>query len=493
MSNYSLNNVRRFNFILNEDEYWDMHLNNDSLGDYSFSGLELDNDCLSVDIDTTNEQCVSGNSLNSIQSYKDACSYGLDMKNIGFTGVDNGLISYKKDRISNRQFYNLYTSSEYKVDSADTYLHLHAVTGNTGQYEYPTSINEDGSIKLNGGFYQGFFSNEKTYNILPTSIESEWNFEFQLKPIDYGAESIKTLNDKYPENKGIFFYIGTRAQNKWIYLYNKITSGDTDDKCQSSGKTFSLITKDLDLSEVEFKTDTGFELDSANDGYIVSDNKFLIFDRTCTGITLENYEGNEEVMLQYKTKKNPYNLFMYLNHTPSGYCANNIDELVSGETESYSKSSFYKDIYENALAFFIDANGAIGYKYIVKDCSGDPEGYFSVEMGKSYDNIVEKGKWSKINVKIKASEKYMKIYFYVNNKLKYITKNLPKLNLHKLDELDEKQEGVAYNISIGGGTQGLIETILPNYMDNPTEEYTLEKYFGGSFIGDFKSFKFYTC
>ena len=37
-----------------------------------------------------------------------------------------------------------------------------------------------------------------------------------LKP-----ESTKTLNDKYPENKGIFFYIGTRAENKWIYLYDE--------------------------------------------------------------------------------------------------------------------------------------------------------------------------------------------------------------------------------------------------------------------------------
>ena len=34
-------------------------------------------------------------------------------------------------------------------------------------------------------------------------------------------ESDKTLNDKYPNNKGIFFYIGTRAENKWIYLYDK--------------------------------------------------------------------------------------------------------------------------------------------------------------------------------------------------------------------------------------------------------------------------------
>ena len=87
----------------------------------------------------------------------------------------------------------------------------------------------------------------------------------------------------------------------------------------------------------------------------------------------------------------------------------------------------------------------------------------------------------------------MKLYFYVNGKLKYITKELPKLNLHALDELEEKQEGVPFNISLGGGTQGLLETVMPDYMSEHTKEFTLEKYFAGSFIGDLKSFKFHTC
>ena len=35
----------------------------------------------------------------------------------------------------------------------------------------------------------------------------------------------EVLWDVYPDNKGIFFYIGTRAENKWAYWYNK------DDEC----------------------------------------------------------------------------------------------------------------------------------------------------------------------------------------------------------------------------------------------------------------------
>ena len=218
-----------------------------------------------------------------------------------------------------------------------------------------------------------------------------------------------------------------------------------------------------------------------------------MFDRTPTGITVNNYVGNEQVLVAYKNRKFIGNLFEYLNRTPTGYTANDIDELTSGYTDTYDNKNLYKDIYENALAFKINDDGSIGYRYLVKDCSGDTEGHFSILEGNSMPNIIKGSEWLKINVKIKASNNWMKLYFYVNGKLKYITKELPKLNLHELNELEEKQEGVPFNISLGGGTQGLLETVMPDYMSEPTKEFTLEKYFAGSFIGDLKSFKFYIC
>lgn len=491
MSNYTLNNIKRFHIHINEDEYWDMHINHDDLGD----GIDPNESCLASYIDTDFNECISGDSLISLSgyTYDKACSYGLNLNNIGLTGVDNGQIKYRKDKITNKEFYDIYTKSNYHLDAEDLRLHLHTVSGTTLLYEYPISINENGTIKLNGGFYQGFFRSAKQYSILPSSIDNQWNLEFVIKKEDYTPESNKTLNDKYPENKGIFFYIGTRAQNKWIYLYNNLVSGSTCFECEESEEDFDLVEEDINLKEQTWKTDNGLDLDSANDSYIMSDNKFLIFDRTPSGITINNYEGNEEVMILYKNRKFKGNLFEYLNRTPTGYTANDIDELISGDTESYSMDDFYKDIYENALAFKINDDGSIGYKYLVKDCFGDPEGFFSILEGNSLPNIINVSEWLKINVKIKASEKNMKLYFYVNGKLKYITKELPKLNLHSLNELEEKQEGVAYNISLGGGTQGLVETVLPDYMSDPTEEFTIEKYFAGSFIGDLKSFKFYTC
>ena len=87
----------------------------------------------------------------------------------------------------------------------------------------------------------------------------------------------------------------------------------------------------------------------------------------------------------------------------------------------------------------------------------------------------------------------MKLYFYVNGMLKFVSDELDKLDLRELNDIYEKQETVPFNISLGGGTQGLAETILPNYMLDPYRVYPIEENFAGSFIGYMRSFRFYNC
>lgn len=87
----------------------------------------------------------------------------------------------------------------------------------------------------------------------------------------------------------------------------------------------------------------------------------------------------------------------------------------------------------------------------------------------------------------------MQIYIYVNGKLVMVSKELPMLNLKLLNDLKNKQEGVPFNISLGGGTQGLAEVVYLNYMKLPEYVLPLEKEFAGSFIGWLKAFRFYTC
>jgi hypothetical protein len=109
--------------------------------------------------------------------------------------------------------------------------------------------------------------------------------------------------------------------------------------------------------------------------------------------------------------------------------------------------------------------------------------------------------------------------FYVNGKLFMVTENFEEIIPRLLNTPKEKQIGVGYNISIGGGTQGLhdnltfsggcpatIEEIVyqqdPECLTNYDLEHTiysglttqikLEEYFGGSMIGEISAFRMYT-
>ena len=83
----------------------------------------------------------------------------------------------------------------------------------------------------------------------------------------------------------------------------------------------------------------------------------------------------------------------------------------------------------------------------------------------------------------------MKLYFYVNGFLVFISKELDEFNFRELNDTYQKQEGVPYSISLGGGTQGLLESILPDYYNTPDYIFPIEKDFCGTFLGDIKSFK----
>ena len=259
----------------------------------------------------------------------------------------------------------------------------------------------------------------------------------------------------------------------------------------TSDRTVSISPIISSISDFEYETSDGFKLKSANDYFFYTDNKFLLFDRTCNGYIVRNWEEGTKMMYYGKKDKFKGNLFILMNRTCTGYNVNTINELRDEENSKYD--SLYKDIYNNAFALRITDNGELGYRLLTYDCEISGENKTSIIEGYSFPNVIENDKWYTIHVKIIPHLNTMKIYFYVNGKLVYITKDLPKVNLHDLDDLYEKQEGVPYNISLGGGTQGLSETILNNYMLNPTRTYPIEENFAGSFIGYFKSFKFYGC
>ena len=646
MANLKVNNYYAYKLRLNKDEYWDFFLNRDNYGHVGgLDGGKLVDDCLTTHFDMEHADCSGTGWLTSSDDYvwDGAKSVGYTLYNITYTGVDNGLFTFRKDRIGNKDFVEIFQKNSLRLDEDDLRVKLHAVSGSTQLYDYPLHA-ENGYVKFNGGFYQGFVKTEcDKYQVFPTSFKDgdTYNFEFVLNRCELEKESDKTLNDKYPENKGIFFYLGTRSENKWIYLYDKedkdgledcyqlgigdfvedggidkdtyiignfddpnpefeedppididnytdfkyydeeylqtdpcewddlsdyidvpkerklkaiddstpfivmdswccgkqeedpqkdyvlkpyfvgcgcpvkykrekIDNGGGDKKtnfisgCDPFGEDGYIgewggveevdtdyIEPELDISSFEYSTDSGFNLSEANWYQIETDNKFIMFDRTKTGKTTNNWVEGTRFILSGRRNNFKGNLFILMNRTKTGYTVSDIERLKNENANNYNP---YEDLYENAFALRITDSGEVGYRLLTVDCDKEGRDKTTIIEGYSKEGVIPECEWVTLNVRVSfMGGNRMKLAFYVNGKLKYVTRSIPRLNLRELNDLYDKQEGVPFNMSIGGGTQGLAETIQYNYMLNPTRTYPLEKYFAGTFIGYMKSMRVYSC
>ena len=497
MGNIFNHNRPVFKLKTSKSDYWDMHLYESQAGGDIKDGLQ--EDCLAAYIDTTFDECIGDSELVSLPGYvwDEAVNNGVELNNIGLTGVDNGLITYDKDTITEEEFNELYTNSKLVLDADDLRLHLNKAVGNNKIYRYDSSFVKEDDMrvaKLDGGFFQGFFKtgNGCNYNILPTELGDGICLEFTLKPepfksdyhmkkekysvIEYNSDGwdgdsdieksyfgqnynsdgylndfpLPTLNDVYPDNAGTFFYMGTRAENKWwkYYVDPKVTYNRT------------------------------------KEGYKA---------------TMGHFDDPEVIEMQKHLSTENY--FIIMNRAKGGYTARTIKEL---QQESNADYNILGDLYNNAISFQVKPDGSVGYKYMIKDCSNEDK--YSIETEWSFPGLVPYDEWSTIDVRILPvvkygitdfgyirSNDYMRLVIYVNGKLVLYSKELPMINLRALNDIYEKQEGVPYNISLGGGTQGLADVVYENYKDLPEYVLFLEKEFGGSFTGYIKSFKFYSC
>lgn len=568
MSNIFNHNRIPFELTFCKKDYWDFHLSEGVTGDGVYP-QELTTDCLSVYIDLDDPDCIWYDNILSKPGcyWEGSNNFDGAYYNIGMTGVDNGLFLYKKDQITSAEFLNIFLNSEYSCDFCQNRLLLHPVGGNNGVYQYPYRfVTEGGHVvaELKGGFFQGFFCDaDRNYQVLPQSIENGWVLEVRLKPAVFSDIS-STLNIAHPENKGIFLYIGTRAENKWYKLYDvgDLTNdsalwsmGYLNEAPNITGSYFSenyfdkpeyfaddyfldydkkeiakpiasyvqdgyvgetLITDryvddeyvadEVELPEITtIHTNDGHALGQPNIKEINTDNKFILFNHTKEGFTTKNWSDDNIVRFSYVEKPQTENYFTLFHHGNGGYTTKNIDDLLNVLNKKYD---IMGDLYQNALAFQITDQGAVRYKYFVKGCDGNAD--YKIESESTVDGVVALDEWHTVSAVIKPTSSAilpdngrcglsvgkrdkMVIHLYVDGKLKLISKELPMLNLKALNDLSSRQEGVPFNISLGGGTQGLCDVVYTDYLVVPKDILPLEKEFGGSFEGYISKFRFYTC
>jgi hypothetical protein len=477
------------------NDYWDFYLTSDNEGavfNYATNCYDVNCDrgpitdglVVWFDINQTGTT-TDGTSLTSLTTWDESIvkpSSGITLCDFGLTGVDNG----RYDKLS---------GITVNITSADTKFILYPVTGYTinsitgtatsGLYTYDWTYETgttttDGCtvgdvICLNGGFYQGYFKldflepnptqkpitantcNNKTtsgttelipndpdetvYQIMPVEFPNGWSMETWINPTNLSCDinNGPKLNDDFPENDGFFFYIGTRAENK----FKNVFSGES-----------GLYTCD---GVIPLQPDVDVDINSGGQDWFSKST----FGRQGCG------------------------------------CRNS----CTGTTNNVTTATTYCDqLSENALGFRITPDGKIGYRkmtvstgcYNYKDrITGT-----TMEEGYSENPIILGNTW--VHVVVTYEQNSVKhglpagtLRFWVNGRVVYRIEDFIGLKLRALDEWSSKQLGVPFNMSWGGGSQGLLESQTFGGPDPEDQNLDIAKYFAGTFDGKLSQLRFY--
>lgn len=600
-----MGNIKNFNFNklglkLSNHDYWDFYLATDEYSSNGSSSGVTSGDCFVVWYDfnlpqTFENSATTASTIYSLVSWDGAVNTGYTFPSFGLTGIDNGHITFEKDPLdpTNQNLVDALTGSSLVIPSGNTKLALTKVTGTTGDYIYPTFYNENTGSTVGaymdfcGGFYQGYYKIDgSTYEVLPTRTNSGWSAEFWiLSGSSCSGFTGTTLNDAYPDNKGFFFYMGTRAENKF---WNQFEGNDTGclsacsattTACTGTVSTFCTVLKepditligdygfgiplnpprvDIELIENQFliygraKDASAGRITGETSSIILSSitNTSNIYDRSCGSTNpygylfnagrcdlasysglgtrqVGTYDGNgiavaksREVITDFT---NPFLVYGRGSGCVSGCtcvrCCGPNDGYGSQTVCSYSGDSslegyidYNLDIIDNAIGFRIKDDGSIGYRMltVTGSCYTASTGErlyssgITIQEGYSEPNMVSDSDWNYIAINYvtdyldgceleNAKQRTGKLLFYVNSKLKYVVNDFPEHMAKRLDEYKGKQVGVPFNFSLGGGSQGLIESQTFDGLDMEDRGLPIEENFGGSFIGGISQFKFNIC
>tara|TARA_R110000772_G_scaffold17946_1_gene49839 strand:+ start:74105 stop:75856 length:1752 start_codon:yes stop_codon:yes gene_type:complete len=544
IQNYNFNKIEAH---LSNSQYYDFYLAQDGLASHGMYDGIIDGDCLVVHIDF-NEPGIfstgttSADTIYSLVTWTGATNTGHTLTTFGFTGIDNGYIQYVKQSgdTANTGLTQTLTGTTIEIPSGDTRFVFNAVSGSTGNFLYEKTFNERVGVRgsyidLCGGFYQGYFKLDGyDYEVLPTRVPKAWVAEFWLNKTLTGTTcdvvTGTTLNDTYPNNEGFFFYMGTRAENKFWNFFGENTG------CT----TFCTSVKE---DEIVITGDNNFPVTLHPALFKVTEvtNQFLIYGRstgddkaTCgdcgapaSGLgtkTVCTYDEGNSVFVTTSTFTKTFDTNPFLIYgrstgddkatcgdcgaPASGYGTETVC-TYTGITSDYDFELDPKiDVIDNALGFRIKDDGSIGYRALKLTGTCENDVYTSgitVEEQYSISGTVTPDEWEHIAIRFVMGEEYDecdlankdprtgRLMFYVNSKLKFVAEDVDELVFKRLNEYKDKQLGVPYNYSLGGGSQGLLESMTFDGQDPDDLGLAIETNFAGTFIGGISQFRFYIC
>ncbi len=566
-----LNKSDGFAFNVSNSDYFDTFLSpmgHNDLG-YIFGNLDYTHKVIAdFKMDNSNRRYDwKNNKLYSDVIWERALNELDLLSNIGYVGADNGLLPFDKKyehinynmpedlekeeeeisercRIVNENVFKSFYPFEERFEEQDIKdnFYLSKVEGHIYNKLYEDGLIDiyndyevefkDECLSFKGGILQGFYKiYDKEYQVLPERPDKEWGFEFILSPqSSYPIEN--TVNAIYPDNQGIFLYMGLKQENKFWYFSDQVDAGDygnknfnTEDSEKHLGQfndecfdTLFLDDSKKTIKDMDKTNHMGVPYYTNQLNYYETDNKFLTFNRTISGNTVDDIKHEEiaeyikptdtaEVEIPFKQIIETDNKHLYYNRTSSGSTVENIKENPA----TYSDEIFMDDDFiANGIAFRINGS-KIGYKILARYCpesgedalfdeESDNTPTFKLIEDYSKEGVIKDGKKQHIFIRYIANEegkcltylnapRQMKVMIYVDGLLVLSSKWFEEPIFRPLyNEIGDKQETVPFNLTIGGGTLGLSESIFTlNGLDRKI--FPIEENFCGSFMGDIYRFR----
>ena len=395
--------------------------------------------------------------------------------------------------------------SQYKHNPLhyDKRFKMHAVTGYTkNPYNY-NIVSVTGSCagqyqELDGGFYQGFFKlYDYEYEALPARTECGWTVDCLLKVRQHpeicpGYEN--TLNAKYPNNAGFFWYMGTRAENKFWNVFSGESGVTTCDNMEYSCSGGTLPIQ---------KSKKVIVVDGCN-------NKKTLYEKWTYPNIIDSMSNAFGLRLTPDYKLGYRAIYYTGSCIMTGTCITGYT-YTTGYTisEKYTSKSICGLTGSTHIAKepWLEITARFQRDYCYEGC--DLENYGGVN---DLREIVTPGTAAitahiKEKTVINFNKKWLDEINFRRGTLTLFVNGRPVLEVPDFEEIiprrlntePELQVGVPYNMSWGGGSQGLIEsltfisgdTCYPYHQDNKDLGLLIEKNFAGTFDGGISQMRYY--
>ena len=522
--------------------------------------------CQSASCSFDYQTIVSENYWNPTDTDPNFCPIITDLCDVGLTGIDNGLVkkmSGETIQINTGLYSTL--NDKYSRYKYDRRMKMHPITGftttsnrlwNDNSYSYNLSYTSDNNsvgwfARLNGGFFQGFYKVAGyDYQVFPERVNLGWTSEILLRYRWTGDTSVG-LNNRYPANKGTFFFMGARAENKFYHYadghppqdtgYTRVTSGLTcmhTCGCTSSANTASTCYSVYQLSGITNTTcSCGCPCSCTTSAQFPE--KDPLYDGVSNGLSLRLSGDTGNPRLCVKT----YRITGACETT--GTCLTGLTYVTGTSVTEWCSTRGIFDNCKNTtyinVEHWVQIDAVFQRNTWLGGCDLWDKGGLGLIVSNEYTATSANNSISLVTPPVTHEDVYDpettevvtftdvwmeekkyrlgKLKLFVNGRLFMVVENFEEIIPHLVNVEKEKQIGVGYNISLGGGTQGLKDNLTFSgtcpatvdeivYQQDPecltdydlehtiysglTTQIKLEEIFGGSMIGDISAFRMYT-